>query len=447
MKRTLVAGLTVALTACETVSPPGLASANMASVELTSPADGPARVVLRAPRPATALHFATALGTYRSSDWRIVDRGFRWVIEGDGERLERSDGAPFTTVSFTVEQRYRSLIKSYAPFAPFSDGGLLVYTGHFHACLTLPCSGEGAVRMTIAAPGRTIRAGEAVGRVRLRYVSRGEGTNVYIGKHIAQIENGMAAIIDPGLPERLRAGLARAVPAAMAHFTRSYGELSFQPQLFASIDTRGRADGKESTQGGTLPGQIFIHFDGARARERAEQGDPGWLEWFFAHEVAHMFQRDRTSDKLGDNAYAWMHEGGADAMAASVLAAQGKGVYVATRIRNAARTCDKGLGKGPLTTAAARDDFELHYSCGMIAVATVDRALRPNGGGIEAFNRRFFAAVAAQAKIDPETWFTAARDSGVAEETLALLRALVGDDPARAKAALRRLAPQLGAEL
>lgn len=437
----------LALAGCATIPTPPAGAGELAEVALTSPAgDAPAEVVLRAPHPIAALHFATALGTYRRQDWQLAGSGWRWVPEGDGERLERSDGRPFTEARFTVAQRYRSLIKSYAPFSPFSDGGLLIYSGHYHACLALPCAAASndAVTMMIAAPGRTIIAGDATAPNRLRFVSRGEGLNIYVGSRKPQIASGMSAIIDPGLPEKLRSALARSLPESLAYFARDYGPLSFEPQLFVSIDARGRGDGRESTQGGTLPRQIFMHFDGAQARQRAEQVEPGWLEWFFAHEVAHMFQRDRTGDRIGDDAHAWMHEGGADAMAALAMLAKGESAYVAQRVDTATEQCRDGLAKGPLTTATQRGDFETHYACGLIATLAVDDALRGRGAGLAQFNRRWFAAISKAEVARPEDWFAAAEASGVALARLRLLRELTGPDPAVAAAALNALSPAAG---
>ena len=37
-------------------------------------------------------------------------------------------------VKFTLTPTYRHLSKDYAPFSPFSDGGLLFHSGRFFAC-------------------------------------------------------------------------------------------------------------------------------------------------------------------------------------------------------------------------------------------------------------------------------------------------------------------------
>jgi hypothetical protein len=101
-------------------------------------------------KPTAALHYAQYLGGYRSEDWQPGTDGFRWVKEGDGERIERTDGKPFGSVSLTIPMRYRSLPKSYAPFSPFSEGSVLMHSGQFHACADLPCDGTAAMPIKIA---------------------------------------------------------------------------------------------------------------------------------------------------------------------------------------------------------------------------------------------------------------------------------------------------------
>ncbi|MBX9729852.1 MAG: hypothetical protein K2X59_00855 [Sphingomonas sp.] len=77
-------------------------------------------------KPAQALHFAQELGGYRMQDWHAQRLDFRWITEGTGERVERTDGKNFDRITFQIALRYRSLPKSYAPFSPFSEGSALI---------------------------------------------------------------------------------------------------------------------------------------------------------------------------------------------------------------------------------------------------------------------------------------------------------------------------------
>ena len=441
MHRAAVALAALALAGCAGVARAPVGASRAPTLDLTSPANGPALARYAVAAPVAALHFEQELGGYRAQDW-IPDRpGFRWVTEGGGERIERADGARFSAIGFRIAQRYRPLPKSYAPFSPFSDGGMLIHSGQFHACTAAPCDGEGPLAMVVHAPWRTARIGAQAPARTARFVSRGEGLNIYIGTQSPIAADGMVAIVDPGLPPALRAELAAALPRSLAYFADRYGALRITSQMFVSIDSRPRADGNRSTQGGTLPNQVFMHFDGEGARDTLATQGSDRLDWFFAHEIAHLVQQDRSGDLQGDDVAAWMHEGGADAMAALALRAQGRDVYVANRVAQAADDCAAGLAEAPLTQATARGAFDLHYACGLIAALAIDADLRSRGGDLHAFDRRFFAAVRGGAPWLPATWFAAARDAGTSPAALARLAALVGDDPAAARAALAALRP------
>lgn len=129
---------------------------------------------------------------------------------------------------------------------------------------------------------------------------------------------------------------------------------------------------------------------------------------------------------------------------ALALRAQGMADYAEERLRNAEKDCGAALRKGPLTTATARGDFDAHYACGLVAAMAVDRELHTRGKGLDDFNRSWFAAIASGADAGPPTWLRSALGSGVSGPTLALVRALTGDDASEAGQALDRLTPVPG---
>lgn len=367
-------------------------------------------------KPTHALHYAQDLGGYRSEDWHPEDQDFRWIKEGDGERIERADGKPFSSLTLTIPMRYRALPKSYAPFSPFSEGSALIHTGQFHACLTVPCDGTDGVPIEISAIGKMIGVNGRRVADRTSLISSGDGTNAFVGT-LAPVEaNGFIAIIDPGLPAQARDHLIVSLPRAMGDFARVYGPLSFRPELYVSIDARPRKDGRVSTQGGTLPRQIFMHFDGANARERTLQGSPFWLDWFFAHEAAHLFQQDKVGKLVGDDKAAWIHEGGADAMAALSLVRRGQReqAYVMGRVSDAETACTKGLANAPLDRATAAGNFDLHYQCGLLIWLALDGELRgTKKDGLHAFNKTMFSLVKSGAPWNEQTFMRAAIKAGV----------------------------------
>lgn len=372
-------------------------------------------------KPIVALHYAQYLGGYRSEDWQPEASDFRWIKEGDGERVERADGKPFSSLRFIIPIRYRALPKSYAPFSPFSEGSALIHTGQFHACLTIPCDGMAPLPIEIAATGKVIGVEGRRVTDRTSLISSDEGTSAFVGT-LAPVEaDGFVAIIDPGLPAIVRDHLKASLLRSMGDFARIYGDLSFHPELYISIDARPRKDRRESSQGGTLPRQIFMHFDGATAPKRVSEGSPFWLDWFFAHEAAHLFQQDKVGHPAGDDEAAWIHEGGADALAARALAPRGKDemAYVVERVGKAATICAKGLAIAPLDQATSAGKFDLHYQCGLLIWLALDNELRGmNQDGLHALNKTIFSLVRAGAPWNEQTFMLAAQKVGASRALL-----------------------------
>ncbi len=378
-------------------------------------------------KPVRALHFAQNLGGYREDLWRPEGSEFRWIREGDGERIERTDGQSFDRLTFDIPIDYRALPKNYAPFSPFSDRSTLIYSGHFQACTAVPCDGEEALPITISATGKTIGVSGHRTRDRAQFVSEGAGTNIFVGNLKPVAADGFVAIIDPGLPTALRQHLDRSLPQSIRYFSAIYGPLSFVPELYVSMDDRPEPNGGESTQGGTLPNQIFMHFDGAHARQRATEGSPLELDWFFAHEAAHLFQQNGIGKSPGDDAVAWIHEGGAEAMAALALASRGAAEreYVPQRVDHAATNCATGLAHMPLDRATTEGKFDLHYQCGLVFWLALDQSLREHGhDGLADLNRAFFAKVRAGEPWSQPVFMTTAKELGVPDAVLSRIETL-----------------------
>ncbi|WP_156437658.1 MULTISPECIES: hypothetical protein [unclassified Sphingomonas] len=414
------------------------------TLDLTRTAEREVMARYRLRAPTTALHFPQALGGYRADAWRAAEPGFRWVDEGNGERVERVDGRPFRTVAFAIAIDYRALPKSYAPFSPFSQGGALVHSGQFHACLAAPCEQPAPLSVRVDAPGATIGVEGRRTPARERFVSRDEGTNIFIGTLQPVDADGFVAIIDPGLPPATRQHLDRSLPDAIRGFAAIYGPLYFKPELYVSIDDTPEKNGRISTQGGTLPRQIFMHFDGENARERVAAGDTLWLDWFFAHEAAHLFQQDKFGKLVGDDQVGWMHEGGADALAALAMAARGPAAraYVLSREQAAEKACADGVAVTALPKAKGEGKFDLHYQCGLIIWLALDQALRRGGkDGLHDLNRALFAAVRGGQPWGEPLLFETARQLGVAPPLLAQIARLTQGSSTDAVDAVAMLGP------
>jgi hypothetical protein len=86
-----------------------------------------------------------------------------------------------------------------------------------------------------------------------------DGKNVYVGKQQPVETDVFIAVIDLGLPAKIQASLSVDIPKMMTYFEEKLGKLphNTKPTLFASYaKVKGR-----SSQGGTLPNQIFMHWN------------------------------------------------------------------------------------------------------------------------------------------------------------------------------------------
>ncbi|MEO0501264.1 MAG: hypothetical protein AAF205_12020 [Pseudomonadota bacterium] len=391
---------------------------------------------------ANALYYEHELDGYRSETWKPNDPAFRWVSDGKGERLERRDGRPFHDVELTIPIDYRALPKSYAPFSPFSRGGTLIHSGQFHVCLAAPCEAPLSLPMTISAKRATVGIGGQRLAERANFISENSGTNIFVGTLEPVESDGFIAIIDPGLPEDVRSHLISSLPRAVAYFSKIYGPLSFTPELYVSIDGRPEPRGGISTQGGTLPRQIFMHFDGEDAEKRASEGSPLWLDWFFAHEAAHLFQQDGAGIRAFDTTAAWIHEGGADAMAALSLFSQEdeKRSYAVERGQQAFRACEMGMSETALSMATAEGKFDLHYQCGLLVWLALDQQLHETGAGnLDDLNKLFFARVRNGQQWDEDVFFDTAQNFGVDPALVLDIQELSADSSSDRLASLRRI--------
>ncbi|MEL7043855.1 MAG: hypothetical protein AAGL66_02400 [Pseudomonadota bacterium] len=405
------------------------------SATISVQADETARVRYALREPTMALHYERELDGYRAELWTPSDPAFRWVPEGEGERLERIDGERFSKVELSIPIDYRALPKSYAPFSPFSQGDTLLHSGQFHVCLSGPCEAPLPLAITILAKGLTIGVHGRRTMDRASFISRDSGTNVFVGNLSPVDADGFIAIIDPGLPDRTHAHLEKSLPQAMRYFEALYGALSFKPELYVSIDSRPALGGRKSTQGGTLPNQIFMHFDGEGAEGRLRERDPLSLDWFFAHEAAHLFQRDGTGHRGFDDREAWIHEGGAEALAALAIARRGEDeqAYSVERVQEARTACETGLAETPLDRASADGKFHLHYQCGLLLWLALDALLHDaSEKSLHDLNSLYFERILKGRAWNSSMFLKTAQDLGAEPERLRPLRNLLDgqyDDP------------------
>lgn len=338
------------------------------------------------PAPVTELVFRRQPDDSRTQDW-APSRDFEIVRTGDAERLRRKDGQAFDDARVTVPAAYRDLPSDYAPFSPFGDGGMLAYSGRFFACPT-ECADDANWQMQLTASGHTILVDGMRHKDNATWIDSAEGRNVYVGETAPVETPDFLAVIDKTLPDAIRTQLAADLPGFMHFFADRMGALPGRPMLFTSYDLTHQ--GGWGRQGGTLPGQVFVHFYGpVWPDEMAKPGFSADLAWHFAHEAGHLYQRQIYA---GGDAAAWVHEGGAEAFAAIAMRAQGQGAEADAHIATSAADCAKKLGARSMRAAMTEGDFDVAYACGLQVNLALDAELRrvaPTSDGLFSIWRRF----------------------------------------------------------
>lgn len=81
--------------------------------------------------PIEKLAFKSSQDNSRIARWTPIKDDFKILVEQGKEVVRRKDDTSFHKVSFELTPTYVNLPKDYAPFSPFSDGGMLFHSGRF----------------------------------------------------------------------------------------------------------------------------------------------------------------------------------------------------------------------------------------------------------------------------------------------------------------------------
>lgn len=362
---------------CAGASPP---SAGPVEVHIQPDGRKPWTVRYETEQPVSRLVFPQSPDDSRARGWR-PEVGFEVVSGPDGEALRRVDGAAFSAATVVMDPVYRELPKSYAPFSPYGDGGMLFHTGRMFACAEACADGQ-TYRFVLTSDHPVLVDGRS-NEGEVAWTDRDDGRSVYVGDTLpAETEFG-SAIIDGALPAAIREQLERELPAFMTLYAGKLGTLDYRPMLFVSYDTRHDEPGRFGNQGGTLPGQVFIHLYGLEWERRLAEGDAAdGLRWHFAHEAAHLYQRQLFAPEPEN---AWIHEGGAEAMAWLALRDTDPALAEA-HLADARTRCGASLAAaGSVRQAVTAGDFDASYVCGFLILVEVDarvRAAKPDSDGL-----------------------------------------------------------------
>ncbi len=285
--------LSALLVASSTVSFASPISAELQKVVLDDKPEW--TVTYRLDKPAEQIVFLRNPDRSRTTRWLPQDSDIEIAYDDAShqEVVRSQSGKPLTTVTFLLTPTYKHLGKDYAPFSPFSDGGNAIHTGRLFACANTCSEEDNEWHLTLTVPSdEHIVLNGKVAQKSVSWIDNNDGRNVYVGKQQPIITENVVALIDAGLPESIKVSLEEDIPKIMAFFSHSLNSLKGEkPMLLASY---ANVD-DHSTQGGTLPNQIFMHWNRQDLDEQANNRNfINQTLWFFAHEVAHLYQPGNT---------------------------------------------------------------------------------------------------------------------------------------------------------
>jgi hypothetical protein len=395
---------------------------------------GPWVVTYETGDPTSSLDLGRDIDGYRSRNWKILDENARLSSEDGADRIVSANGHYLPArVTVEVTPSAADYRKDYEPFISMGDGGVLLYTGHF-----IPLSEDEerlpAKLTIIPAVGGVVSAfGTASERFEDWESPYEHPAFIYVGKAGPENSGAMSAIIDATAPKWIAEEVADFAPTIAASLQALLERsLPATPNIFVAIGDLSE-EGRLSYSGDALPGQYQMTLAGGVWREKSDQA-LAVLRRNTAHEAAHLWQAAARpkSDAVGS----WIHEGGANALAAAALASAG---YWSDEERQAdfaaARAeCEKSLSQLSLQKAEAEKRWDAVYACGqVINVAAAGEA------GVAAFWREFVRR-SARSGFD-ETDFIALAEEQAGPKVAQAIRDLVRINDARPDLVIDRMFP------
>lgn len=322
-------------------------------------------------KPVKRLIFIRSPDRSRLSRWYPMSSGFKIGYDSGSEHVYKTDGTSFKGVTIEVTPTYTALPKDYAPFSPYSDGSILIHTGRFFTCPE-NCDdimNEWSFTLEANESDNVIVGGKIYTRV-AHWVDENDGKKVYVGKGKPIQDDNFVSLIDENLPKNLLNLMSNSLPIMVSYFKNKLGNLNYRPSLYASYSNND--NGSYGNQGGILPGQIFMHWYGQRALDNLDENE---MHWFFAHEVAHLYQGE--AGRVTESSEAWLHEGGAELFAGIANSdIEGDSAILDRKLVIAESNCIENLKQEHDFSIATSNNPKLHYSCGLVLLNHINKELK-----------------------------------------------------------------------
>lgn len=355
------------------------------------------RVDYELPAALTTTSFARPSFAHRITDWHMI-------VPSDAQLVRTVDGdvisAPtaFTHVALRVSNPTKPVEKDYALTFTFTDGSVLLYTGHFDLK-------EGPSLFTfVGREGDRVIVPSGTFAGAATWTANDDTTYVYLGKLQPVVEPQYTLAVDPGFPPWLREHLLTLIPRLIAYYGKQLGRpLPWRPSIFLSYAEDAR-EGSMSFTGNTQTGLVQMEISlGPSSRQVGNSEVKKKASVVLAHEIAHLWNA-HVYENVGSD---WLHEGGAETFAwRAIRAAEviSQSEYE-RELSLAVSWCLFGLDDKPLLESSKSGRFKNYYTCGATISLWAESALGLAEPGVDAFTlwRAVFAA-SSENKYDGETF-------------------------------------------
>lgn len=398
------------------------------------------RVDIALKQPTAALDLGPAIDGYRARHWRIETPGVRLATRGGRDYLETGAARKFSRVDIRVEPAPVDLHKDYEPFIPLGDGAVIFYTGHVTPFRDATTRMQAKLTIVAAAGAQVYAFGARAPTLADWESPYDHPAFLYIGSAPPRESDTLVTIADATAPAWISDEIATLAPAigAALHslFSRS---LPTKPTILVAMGDLSE-EGRLSYSGDALPGQYQMTLAGGAWRQSSPQA-LAVLRRTTAHEAAHLWQA--ATRPRADSVPNWIHEGGADALAAEAMAAAGywTAAEKAADFDRARRDCAAGLERQSLHKAEAEARWPAVYACGHVL------NIAAAGGGDVASLWRELVRRAGNEGYD-EAMFLALAEDRAGAEAVSAMRDLLRISDARPDFAIARMlgeAPDLAA--
>ena len=332
-------------------------------------------VTYQLPKATTEVYFYRQ-GRLPRDQWRFTDPNLALKKDKDGwQTVFAKNGRTFDGFSVQFASDYRKTPKDYELNFRFTDGSVILYTGHLALAMDPDAKNPHQFQVQPETGAHVIESG-TVYHKQHNWLDEGlQGSYVYFGNIEPVQSERMLAILDPGLPNWVLQRLNQDLPKLFDYYTEKTGlTLDFTPVIYFSF----KPDEAPGTQysGGTLPGLIQFSLRGNDWQQQTPNNLIGILH-FLAHEAAHLWNSQLIQNASGNDG-SWIHEGSADAFA--VRALEHLGVFDAKDVvqehENYLNQCIDLLEGHAMIPYGGHKNFSVYYNCGSTIAWLTERALQ-----------------------------------------------------------------------